>query len=198
MSRLNPDATFDSLFLASRLQAQQGAFATQEIHLLAYLACLLALYRQHAVTDWGYAFVGTELGAPFSQDIDAALHELQERSFITRLPERSVLTELAEQRLRELCRLEINRERSECLEGACSSLAAFSIGMVSTALANEPELSRSRAIPSSRFLLEDAARTQIYEQFDALRSALNHESGDLRLPAVVWLSALYRLNESLA
>ena len=195
MMRLNPYATFDCLYLANRLQIHRESCSPQEVHLFAYLACLLWLYRQKAVSDWGYDFMGTELGAPFSLEIDLSLKELHERGYIRKLHNRLRTTELAAQPLSETVGLIMNKERTECLEAACSSTAAFSIGMVSSALAEEPELSRSRATPSSRILLEDAARSNLYIQFEALRSALHERDNDLRLPAVVWLSALYRLNK---
>ena len=195
MMRLNPDAIFDCLFVADRLRIQNSSFSSQEIHLFAYLACLLWLYSQKAVSDWGYDFVGTELGAPFSRDIDLSIKELVERGYFRKVHDRFGITELSIQPFTELSGLTMYKEHAECLLAACSSTAAFSVGMVSSALAKEPELSRSKAIPSSRLLLEDAARSQLYEQFEALRSALNQPSNDLRLPAVVWLSALYRLNK---
>jgi len=65
MMRLNPDATFDCLYVANHLQVKQLSISPQEIHLFTYLACLLWLYKERVVSDWGYDFVGTELGAPF-------------------------------------------------------------------------------------------------------------------------------------
>lgn len=194
--RLHPNATFDCLLVARRLQAQGAVFTGPELHLFAYLACLLWLYREHIVTDWGYSFVGTELGAPYSQEIDSALKELLGRGFFLRVHDRLRMTELAERTLDEFTNLEMNRERAECLNAACASIAAFSLGMVTSALSQEPELSRAKALPSSRLLLEDAAQSQLYVQFEALRSNLDQRTSDLRLPAVVWLSALYRSNAS--
>lgn len=196
--RLDPNATFDCLLVARRLQAQGAAFTGPELHLFAYLACLLWLYRRHIVTDWGYSFVGTELGAPYSQEIDSALKELLGRGFFRRVHDRLQLTAMADQALDEFASLEMNRERGECLNAACASIAAFSLGMVTSALAQEPELSRAKALPASRLLLEDAAQSQLYVQFEALRSNLGQRTNDLRLPAVVWLSALYRSNTSTA
>jgi len=194
--RLNPDATFDCLFVANRLQIQRSSFSVQEVHLFTYLACLLWLYRERVVSDWGYEFVGTELGAPFSREIDTALKELLARGYFRKIHDHIRLTELAEQPLHDLSELTINQERSECLQAACSSTAVFSVGMVSSALAKEPELMRAKALPSSRLLLEDSARSQLYVQFDALRKAVSQRSNDLRLPAVVWLTALYRFGEA--
>jgi hypothetical protein len=194
--RLHPNATFDCLLVAQRLQAQGAAYTGPELHLFAYLACLLWLYQKNIVTDWGYSFVGTELGAPYSQEIDSALKELLGRGFFRRIHDRLGLTKLAETTLDEFTNLEMNRERAECLNAACASIAAFSLGMVTSALSQEPDLSRAKALPSNRLLLEDAAQSQLYVQFEALRSNLDPRTTDLRLPAVVWLSALYRSNAS--
>jgi len=197
MSQLNPEATFDCLFIIDRLQANRMSLTPQEIHLFAYLGCLLWIYQKRPVEDWGYGFVGTELGAPFSQEIDTSVNELVERGYLRRVHGRVDSTEIASHSLRYLRELAINTERTECLDAACSSTAAFSVGMVSNALTNEPELSRAQALPSSRMLLEETARNQLYEQFDVLRSALDQRGNDLRLPAVVWLSALYQMNEGI-
>ena len=194
--RLNPEAALDCLFVAHRLQMQSAGFAGPELHLFAYLACLLWLYRQRAATDWGYSFVGTELGAPFSLEINESVNELLARSYFVRVGERLHMTELAQQPLHDFARLVVNQERMECLQAACASTAAFSVGMISTALAEEPELRRAHAVPASRHLLEESAQTQLYVHFNALRQALRERGNDLRLPAIVWLSALYRSSES--
>jgi hypothetical protein len=195
--QLNPDATFDCLFMADRLERDTGTFAFAELHLFAYLACLLWLYRQGTMADWGYSFVGTELGAPFSLDIDTAIRELRERGYLIRVQDRLRVSDTAEPLLQDFLGLALNGERIECLHAACSSLSAFSSGMVGTALAQEPELRRARAVPSNRPLLEDAAQSQLYEQFNALNRVLTGKEIDLRVPAVVWLDALYRSSEAL-
>lgn len=197
---MNPDATFDSLFLAERLQEETGTFTVPELHLFAYLACLLWIYRQRAISDWGYSFVGTELGAPYSQDIDNAFKILQDRGFLTRIENRLKLSPLAIQFLHELKPLTLNQDRAECLEAACASTAALSVGMVGSALSQEPDLKRARITPLNRTLLEDSARRQLYEQFESLRHGIQRHaaaesSEDLRLPAFLWLTALYRWSE---
>jgi hypothetical protein len=147
------------------------------------------------MADWGYSFVGTELGAPFSLDIDTAIRELRERGYFIRVQDRLSVAEAAEEQLPDFLSLALNRERVECLRAACSSTSAFSVGIVGTALAQEPELRRARAVPNNRPLLEDVAESHLYEQFEALHRALDMESIDLRVPAVVWLTALYRSTE---
>lgn len=194
--RIFPDATFDCLYIAQHLQKQNGSFGIPELHVFAYLACLLWLYRNQPVADWGYIFVGTELGAPFSKEIDTAVNELLERGLFYRVHERLRMTEIAERRLYPYEQLGSNHERIECLQAACASNLAFSAGMVCTALSNEPELRRSKALPANRQLLEEAAQSQLYDQFSVLHRAFVGRSNDLRLPAVTWLTALYNLDVS--
>ena len=116
--QLNPDATFDCLFVGHRLQARVGSFANAELHLFAYLSCLLWLFRRRIVADWGYEFVGTELGAPFSRHIDLAVTELLGRGYFLRVGDRLYMSELAERRLADFGQLSLNRDRAECLDAS--------------------------------------------------------------------------------
>ena len=191
MRILNPSAAFDCLFIARHLQHQNGSFSVPELHVFGYLACLLWLYREQPISDWDYTFVGTELGAPFSQDIDTAVNEFLEHGLFHRFHERLQMTELASKRLQSYESLALNSERIEYLYASCASTSALSVGMVCTALANEPELKRANMIPASRQLLEELAQSQLYLQFNVLHKLFSERSSDLRLPAVTWLSALY-------
>lgn len=193
--QLNPSATYDCLFIGSYLQRRGNGFSATELHLLSYLSCLLSLYRQMPIADWDYTFVGTEFGAPFSKKIDEAVNELLERNFFQREENRLQITERAEEYARQLSQFLSNQDRTVCLEAACASITAFSIGMVCNALSQEPDLRRAQDTPTDRFLLEDPATSQLYQQFDMLRHALNQQSNDLRMPAVVWLETLYRASE---
>lgn len=193
---LNPFATYDSLFLADRLQKHLGGFASAEIHLFAYLACLLSLYREMPTSDWGYSFLNTELGAPYSREIDFALHELVQRGLLSRDDERLRISTTAVNQLAELSLLTLYKERLDCLQAAGDSIFAFSVGMVRSALSNDPELTRSRDNPVTRVLLEPPGLDIIYEQFGIMAEVLGEDRSDLRVPAVAWLTALFRHGQS--
>jgi hypothetical protein len=193
--RLNPNATYDCLLLGSGLQRSFGGFSDAELHLLSYLSCLLSLYLRIPIADWGYSFVATEFGAPFSQHIDEAIKELLERGFFLRAQSRLNISGRAEQFVQGLSKLSLNQDRTRCLLAAFASTTAFSIGMVRNAMLKEPELSRAQKMSTNRFLLEEPATSQLYIQFDILRKALK-PSNDLRVPAIVWLEALYLASET--
>ena len=193
--RLNPLAVFDCLYVGRSIQDRLGAFAAAEIHLFSYLGCLLWLYGEHAVSDWGYTFVATELGAPFSVDVDAVIKQLLESGSLSRQGTQLRLTAHAKGEVDDFARLSVNQERAACIDAACATMSAFSLGMVSSALNREPDLSRAQQFRMSRQLLQAAGQEQLYEQFAMLRQCLGSRSVDLRLPAVVWVTALYRFAE---
>jgi hypothetical protein len=193
---LNPTPAFDCLSIVDVLSKDEGSISAPEIQLFAYLSCLLWLFRGRTVATWGYQFVGTEYGAPYSRDIDATLKELHSRGYLLQVEARYRLGTEASAMIGAFQGLSINRPRLECLDAACSSTIALSPGLVGSALSQEPELSRARALPMSRPLLEPPARARLHSQFIALRQGLADNTHDLRVPAVVWLSALYRTGDS--
>jgi hypothetical protein len=127
---LDPVATYDCLFIGCRLQKRFCAFAAAEVHLLAYLACLLSLYKRSPIADWGYSFVGTEFGAPYSKEIDNALQGIQDRILFQERNGLLAATQEAFSELEFLGGLSFYSERTECLTGACGSVLAFSVGTV--------------------------------------------------------------------
>ena len=192
---INPEAIYDLLFIADRLKDINGAFSSSEIHLFAYLACLLSLYGDQAVADWGYVFVGTEQATPFSPDIDAALRLLKERGNLLLTRSGLEITPYAHKILETFSRLDMNRERERYLLGACSVAISLSSGMIGYALSKEPEIKRSNACPANRYLLEEAGLSQLYGHFAALRRGLGTSCSDLRILALSWLVALYKCGE---
>lgn len=191
---INPDAAFDSLFVARCLQEDRSRFVPAEVHLFAYLGCLLWLYRKNSTADWGYSFVGTDLGAPYSLAIGTALDEMLRRSVLVRDQEGLTVSASAASRLGLFENMALNKPRLECLRAACASTAALSPGIINSALSEEPELRRARTTPANRPLLEDLAQSQLFGHFGALRKGLKYQDVDLRVPAIVWLSALHQLS----
>lgn len=194
----NMEAKFDCLLIGSRLTRLNGTFTPSGIHLFGYLACLLSIYKQYNASDWGYGFIGTELGAPFSMELSRAIEESLKLGYFHRSEQRLVATRFADDMLSDFLPLTFTKNRVECVGAACASTAGLSVGMVWHALSNEPDLSRAHTTPANRPLLENGAQHQLYSQFSTLRSALQNRGGDLRVPAMVWLTSLYRLGESQA
>jgi hypothetical protein len=192
---INPLATFDCLYLGSRLQRQIGGFSAGELHLFSYLACLLSLYNGQPQANWGYAYVGTELGAPFSVDIHNVIKSLLQWGYFIQAEDRMEMSEISRQQLAELSTQQLYENRLPSLKAAGASTLAFSIGTVREAMGQEPQLHRAKAVPLSRNLLEDTGLDELYSQFAILREALGAEPTDLRSSAVTWLTALFTTSQ---
>jgi hypothetical protein len=189
---LYPVATYDCLFIGHSLERRFGSFASAELHLFCYLACLLSIYRHRPTADWGYGFVSTQVGAPFSREINMTVAELIRRGLFVESDDRIVLTQMAQDELGLFSMHQIYEERKEYLTAATASVLALSTGIVRAALSEEPELRRAIALSTTRQLLEEPGIQLIYEHFNQLRSALGSTTYDLRIPAVAWLSALFK------
>jgi len=193
---ISPFACFDCLFISQGVQNALGNFAPTELHLFAYLGCLLSLYKHRPVAEWGYSFYGTKMGAPFSPEIDQALPELKLAGLFADHGDYLQITERGSEEYYLLRGLSQNSDRETYLEGACSSILALPIGLIHEALSREPEIEHATKINSTRLLLTDGPGLQVlYEHFTALSTAITVDISDLMLPSVVWLTYLSRVSQ---
>lgn len=189
---LNSYAAFDSLYVGRYLENALRNFAEAEVHLFAYLGCLLSLYRKQPVSDWGYGFSGTRNGAPFSVELNDSMAALRSAGMVTTEREYLNLTEPGKLECDGLSQLSINHERIGCLEGACGCLLTMPVGVVRDALFQEPMLKPAVRLSDARPLLERPGLTLIYDQFSELSDAIGVHVSDLLIPATVWLTYLSR------
>src|SRR6266481_2602955 len=136
----SPYASFDFLFLSEHLSLKLGSVFSGEIHLFAYLGCLLSLFDCQPVAEWGYSFAGLESGAPFSPELQEACNQFEQAGFLGRADESIAITELGKQQLMFLNTLKTFVARKPYLSAACGSLLSFPVGMVRSALSMEPGL----------------------------------------------------------
>jgi hypothetical protein len=183
-------AYHDTLAISARLQRVLDDVAPSEVHLFAYLSCLLSLYDGWPAGGWGYSFATTENGYPFSADIDNALKMLSQESAITHDLDFFRITDHGLRELNFTSSLDQQRRRLPFIDGACASALALPLGLVRSALLEEPELRRAIAVSSSRWLLEESGVALIHEHFEALRQVVGGAGEDRVVPAVVWLNYL--------
>jgi hypothetical protein len=191
---INPYSFFDSLSVVDRIGKVLGNATLLEVHLFTYLACLLALYRNEPVAEWGYSFVGTKMGAPYSREIETAVTCSVRNGFLNDSNSGFVLTERGMTEIQLLSDLSQNSLRQVYLEASCSTLLAFPVGIIREALFNEPGLKRTVMLSSTRPLLTGAPLELLYEQFSKLSQAVGVEIEDLMIPAVVWVAYLSRIS----
>lgn len=184
---INPYAYFDSIAISVRLAKNLGNILVPEIHLFAYLSCLLSLYRQKPISEWQYQFAGTKEGSPFSYDIEAALSVIINDGF---LEQKNEFFEITPETLVEydtLKSISLNASREEFIAGACNSIFALPITIIRKALANDPEMRLASELSMTRPLLDESVLDNIYETFGIMSEKIGVNIRDLMVPAVVWL-----------
>ena len=187
-----PEATFDALAITASLRPTLGRVLPSEVHLFAYLSCLLSLYSGRPVVDWGYEFTSTAEGAPYSVSMDRAITLLRNSSDMESGPSGLSLSSTGVAEYELLRTISGNEAREKYVAGACSSVLAIPVGVVRAALGQEPALRRVSSLSSTRPLLQNVDLSVLYDQFEALSSALGPTVRDVMVPAVTWLTFLVR------
>jgi hypothetical protein len=187
---VNPFAYFDCLAMTSRLQPILGNVAVGEVHLFAYLSCLLSLYRSRPIAEWDYKFAGTREGSPFSSDVEAALGALIRGGLLLEKDDFLQISERGQDEFELLESLEINRIRLQFLDGACNSVLALPVGIIRDAVANDPGIRPAKVLSATRPLLDESSTDEFYVAFAALSKAVGVDITDLMIPAVIWVRYL--------
>lgn len=191
------DAYFDALTICERLGPTLGPVASSEVHLLAYLSCLLSLYRGRAVGTWGYTFAVTREGYPYSPGVQDALDTLVTRGNLATDGDGFLSTTAAgSAELGALRTLAAFRERGPYLDGACGSTLALPVGTIRDAIAHAPDVKGALQLGQSRLLFSKSGLDLLYEQFAALSQAVGVDVEDLMVPAFVWLTYLLEVSSS--
>ena len=184
-------AAYDALELAGRL-AEQGerGFTAGELHSLAYLGCLLAVYDGREPRWWGYTFTATTTGAPYALALAEAVDRLLARE---RLAETDVvlLTRDGREELDALRGFAMNERRARYLAGACDAAIALPLPSVTEAISYEPQMASGVELGVKQPLLDETGLELVRPHLEALREALGERpGGTMMVPAVLWLTYL--------
>ncbi|GGY34448.1 hypothetical protein [Streptomyces anulatus] len=190
MKDATPEASFDALFVISRVSNEERLISALEIQVFVYLACLLGLYDKRPVSKWGYSFLSTPSAKLFSVDVINAIDFLAGKGLISSDGDTCRIAEAGKRELALWSDLSRFSDRIPYLDGATGASTAMPIATVQEGVSLEPHLSRVTKLNVSRDLLEDSGLVQVYAQFGALEKALGNPVPDYMVPAVVWLSFL--------
>lgn len=195
---LNPFAYSDALAISARLQRTLDDVAPAEVHLFAYLACILSLYKGWPAGNWGYSFARTKTGYPYSVEVDDALKVLNQVGCITNHLDFFTVTDQGEAELEFAMSMTRQTSRLPFIHGACASALALPVGLVRSALLEEPDIRRAILLSSSRMLLDETGVALLHEHFEALSEAVGPTSDSVVVPAMVWLNYLAEMQRDRA
>jgi hypothetical protein len=200
---ISPEVIFDTLYIGQRLQRKIEDFSQYEIQFFSYFSCLLSLYEGNTVEDWKYSFVKTELGSPYSRDIDLSIQTLLASGKLS-LNENSKDYYTVNETGMEFFNFqnEISSslaDRKKYLTTACNTISLIPFGAIKEAVCREPVLYSAGKSLSTKSLLENSspATKVLYSQFKDLKLALQDKYHDLIVPAVVWLESLNPENKEI-
>ncbi|MFJ1553578.1 hypothetical protein [Streptomyces mirabilis] len=177
------------------MEKQDFAVTASEVQLFCYLSCLLGLYDGRPVSDWGYEFAATPSISPFSTACSDSLEILQFRRFVVEKDGAFTISPAGATELERWGRLSLLSGRTRYLRGATGAATAIPVAALGNGVSLDPQIVRASRLHDSRPLLEEVGLSGVYEQFQALESALGGKVRDFMVPAVVWLSYLLQQEE---
>ncbi len=186
-------ASFDVLRLTDQLMTASEGSSEGELHTLAYLSCLLAVFDGKQPGWWGYGFTATKAGTPFSVSLRQAVQHALRAGFVSLCDRVLTLSEVGSQELQSISGLTLNSRRQRYLEAAAATALTMPLPAVSDALSYEPGLRGALRFMRTKALLDEAGMTLLEEQFEALGKVVEDSvEDDLLVPSVVWLTYLAR------
>ena len=186
------EAAFDCLTMTSLLQGINPGPTKGEVHLLAYLASLLAVYARggKGASDWGYSFAATPGGAPFSEGLEVEIEDLISGGALTIVGTSLRLTGVGGSLQHVLSGLDLLSERFGYVDSAVATIFAMPVGMVRAAFAHDPDLLLVAVHRRSRVLASESALARLYAEFDAVADVLGTAHRSLLAASVLWLTYL--------
>lgn len=187
------DSGHDALYISDALYSFAGGAAAVELHLFAYLGCLMSIYDGRSADQWHYSFVATPAGAPYAGALAEETDRLRAAGMLLDQGPLLTLSDQGRELLGSLSDLNSGRSRSPYLEAACAVASVLPLPAVANAITAEPGLKNALAASAPRELLGDAELTLVDEQFGAVTEALAErvsERPDLLVPTALWLGYL--------
>lgn len=191
-TQVKPEAFYDSLSLANKLDNFLDGFKVEEIHLFSYFSSILYLYRQNSITEWNYRFIISENGYPFSDDINEAINRHIQNGLFDEKETYCTITSRGTDEFNKFKALSSFKKREECLNAACTTSILMPYSQTLRALLNDPQIVREKQNQNRPWL----EQSNIYPKFQELSQAVGVPMNDLLLPAVTWISYINELESN--
>lgn len=181
-----PEAFFDSLSLAHKLDNFLDGFKLQEIHLFAYFSSILFLYRGNLVSDWQYQFTVDANGYPFSSEINEAASRHIQNGIFEFQNNYYTITARGADEFSRFANLKIFAKREEFLTASCTTSILVPYSETERALLNDSEIEKVKTLENESWL----DQSKIYQKFKEISLSVGISTEDLLIPAVTWINYL--------
>ncbi len=182
--QIKPEAFFDSLSLAHKLDNTLDGFELEEVHLFAYFSSILFIYRGNPLEDWGYRFIINENGYPFSSEINEAITRHLRNGWFEDSGTFLSVTGRGTDEFNRFEILDTFKIREEYLDAACTTSMLVPYSKTQRALLSDSELKKVREMGGERWVEQGS----VYQKFKEISEAVGVSADDLIIPAVTWIN----------
>ncbi|MCA9374738.1 hypothetical protein KC622_00235 [Candidatus Dojkabacteria bacterium] len=188
--QIEPEAFFDSLSIAHKLDNFLDGFELEEIHLFSYFAAILYHYSGKPVDDWKYGFIVSSNGYPHSK----ILHDAIERHISSGLFEERVtyhiITSRGADEFNKFLELKLLKGREKYLDAACATSILVPYKETKRALLEDPSIRRATELANDDWLAFSN------DKLKEITQALGAPVDELIIPAVSWIRFLLATDQT--
>jgi hypothetical protein len=178
-----PEAFFDSLSLAKKLDEFFDGFKTEEIQLFAYFSLILHVYNGGDSASWGYNFIVDERGYPFSDKLNNAIERHIKNGIFENKTDYYIITGRGVDEFNRFKNLLDFANREKMVNASCTTSILIPFAETRKALLNDPSLLSARKLGGKREI--DNA---VYSKFREISDAIGAPIDDVIIPAMSWIN----------
>ena len=184
-NQIIPEAYFDSLSIAHKLDDFLDGFDRNEIHLFSYFSAILFHYVGNPVGDWKYQFIISADGYPHSKDLDDSIERHLINGFFNEKIKFLIITGSGTDEFNKFFKsfpTYINREKY--IDAACSTSILMPYKETKQALLEDPNIKKSLKLKNQDWILFSN------EKLKEITTAIGAPFDELLIPAVSWIEYL--------
>lgn len=190
-TQISPEAFFDSLSLAHKLDNFLDGFKLEEIHLFSYFSSFLYCYNtNNSIVTWAHQYTVLN-NYPFSSAVNIAINRHIQNGLFEDKGDYYTITGRGTDEFNKFKELESFSRREDILNAACTTSILIPYSQTLRALLNEPDLKKQAELQNDEWLKPES----FYPQFREITEAIGIKGNDMVIPAITWINYLIEKNK---
>lgn len=182
-----PEAYFDSLSIAHKLDNFLDGFERNEIHLFSYFSAILFHYAGNLVGDWKYQFIISADGYPHSKDLDDSIERHLMSGFFEEKGGFLIMTGRGTDKFNRFSKyFPTYKDREKYIDAACSTSILIPYKETKLALLEDPNIKESLSLKNQDWI--SFSNNKLKEITEAIGAPVD----ELLIPAVSWIDHLLK------
>jgi hypothetical protein len=182
-----PEAYFDSLSIAHKLDNFLDGFERNEIHLFSYFSAILFHYTGNPVGDWKYQFIISADGYPHSKDLYDSIERHLMSGFFEEKGSFLIITGRGTDEFNKFSKnFPTYKDREKYIDAACSTSILIPYKETKLALLEDPNIKKSFSLKNQDWI--SFSNKKLKEITEAIGAPVD----ELLIPAVSWIDHLLK------